>query len=90
MLFPFIKKVYKCPYILEVLNIYGVHMPLGRLAELFNGIQEELREDQELEFRYLRFILSATISSILLETTTIPIGTRNISRRCLKGFLAWY
>ncbi|CAO1601385.1 dynein heavy chain [Xanthoria calcicola] len=44
-----LKKVYKSPFVLDVLNITGVQKSLDRLAELLNKIQKALGEYLERE-----------------------------------------
>ena len=44
-----LKKVYKSPFVLDVLNISGVQKALDRLAELLNKIQKALGEYLERE-----------------------------------------
>ncbi|KAI9815391.1 MAG: hypothetical protein M1826_002067 [Phylliscum demangeonii] len=44
-----LKKVYKAPYVLEVLNISGIQKSLERLAELLHKIQKALGEYLERE-----------------------------------------
>ncbi|KAL8738025.1 MAG: hypothetical protein Q9181_001132 [Wetmoreana brouardii] len=44
-----LKKVYKSPFVLDVLNISGVQKSLDRLAELLNKIQKALGEYLERE-----------------------------------------
>ncbi|KAI9803379.1 MAG: hypothetical protein M1833_000898 [Piccolia ochrophora] len=47
--FTVMKKVYKMPFVLEVLNISGIQKSLERLAELLNKIQKALGEYLERE-----------------------------------------
>ena len=47
--FAVLKKVYKSPFVLDVLNISGVQKSLERLAELLNKIQKALGEYLERE-----------------------------------------
>ena len=47
--FSVLKKVYKSPFVLDVLNISGVQKSLERLAELLNKIQKALGEYLERE-----------------------------------------
>lgn len=47
--FAVMKKVYKAPYVLEVLNISGIQKSMERLAELLNKIQKALGEYLEQE-----------------------------------------
>ena len=47
--FAVLKKVYRSPFVLDVLNIAGVHKSLERLADLLNKIQKALGEYLERE-----------------------------------------
>ena len=79
--FTVMKKVYKSPYILDVLNISGVQKSLERLAELLNKIQKALGEYLERErVAFPRFYFVG--DEDLLEI----IGNSNDTYRIQKHF----
>jgi len=79
--FTVMKKVYKSPYILDVLNISGVQKSLERLAELLNKIQKALGEYLERErVSFPRFYFVG--DEDLLEI----IGNSNDTYRIQKHF----
>ncbi|EWC45394.1 cytoplasmic dynein heavy chain [Drechslerella stenobrocha 248] len=79
--FAVMKKVYKSPYILDVLNISGVQKSLERLAELLNKIQKALGEYLERErVSFPRFYFVG--DEDLLEI----IGNSNDTHRIAKHF----
>jgi dynein heavy chain 1 len=79
--FTVMKKVYKSPYVLDVLNISGVQKSLERLAELLNKIQKALGEYLEKErVSFPRFYFVG--DEDLLEI----IGNSNDSVRIQKHF----
>ena len=79
--FAVLKKVYKSPFILDVLNISGVQKSLERLAELLNKIQKALGEYLERErLSFPRFYFVG--DEDLLEI----IGNSNDTMRIAKHF----
>ncbi|EGX53504.1 hypothetical protein AOL_s00006g370 [Orbilia oligospora ATCC 24927] len=79
--FAVMKKVYKSPYVLDVLNISGVQKSLERLAELLNKIQKALGEYLERErVSFPRFYFVG--DEDLLEI----IGNSNDTHRIAKHF----
>ena len=75
------KKVYKQPFVLDVLNISGVQKSLERLAELLNKIQKALGEYLEKErVSFPRFYFVG--DEDLLEI----IGNSNDTLRIAKHF----
>ncbi|KAI5805001.1 dynein heavy chain, N-terminal region 1-domain-containing protein [Geopyxis carbonaria] len=79
--FAVMKKVYKSPYVLDVLNISGVQKSLERLAELLNKIQKALGEYLERErVSFPRFYFVG--DEDLLEI----IGNSNDTMRIAKHF----
>jgi dynein heavy chain 1 len=79
--FAVMKKVYKQPFVLDVLNISGVQKSLERLAELLNKIQKALGEDLEKErVSFPRFYFVG--DEDLLEI----IGNSNDTLRIAKHF----
>ncbi|KAI9761019.1 MAG: hypothetical protein M4579_001282 [Chaenotheca gracillima] len=79
--FAVMKKVYKAPFVLEVLNITGVQKSLERLAELLNKIQKALGEYLERErVSFPRFYFVG--DEDLLEI----IGNSNDTLRIAKHF----
>ena len=79
--FAVLKKVYKSPYVLDVLNISGVQKSLERLAELLNKIQKALGEYLERErISFPRFYFVG--DEDLLEM----IGNSNDTLRITKHF----
>lgn len=79
--FTVMKKVYKSPYVLDVLNISGVQKSLERLAELLNKIQKALGEYLERErVSFPRFYFVG--DEDLLEI----IGNSNDTTRVQKHF----
>lgn len=76
-----LKKVYKSPFVLDVLNISGVQKSLERLAELLNKIQKALGEYLERErISFPRFYFVG--DEDLLEI----IGNSNDTMRISKHF----
>lgn len=79
--FTVMKKVYKQPFVLDVLNISGVQKSLERLAELLNKIQKALGEYLERErVTFPRFYFVG--DEDLLEI----IGNSNDTLRIAKHF----
>ncbi|KAF8477357.1 dynein heavy chain, N-terminal region 1-domain-containing protein [Kalaharituber pfeilii] len=79
--FTVMKKVYKSPLVLDVLNISGVQKSLERLAELLNKIQKALGEYLERErVSFPRFYFVG--DEDLLEI----IGNSNDTHRVAKHF----
>lgn len=79
--FAVMKKVYKQPFVLDVLNITGVQKSLERLAELLNKIQKALGEYLERErVSFPRFYFVG--DEDLLEI----IGNSNDTLRIAKHF----
>ena len=79
--FAVMKKVYKQPFVLDVLNISGVQKSLERLAELLNKIQKALGEYLERErVSFPRFYFVG--DEDLLEI----IGNSNDTLRIAKHF----
>ena len=79
--FAVLKKVYKSPFILDVLSISGVQKSLERLAELLNKIQKALGEYLERErISFPRFYFVG--DEDLLEI----IGNSNDTMRISKHF----
>ena len=79
--FSVLKKVYKSPFVLDVLNISGVQKSLERLAELLNKIQKALGEYLERErISFPRFYFVG--DEDLLEI----IGNSNDTVRVSKHF----
>ena len=79
--FSVLKKVYKSPFVLDVLNISGVQKSLERLAELLNKIQKALGEYLERErISFPRFYFVG--DEDLLEI----IGNSNDTVRISKHF----
>ncbi len=79
--FAVLKKVYKSPFVLDVLNISGVQKSLERLAELLNKIQKALGEYLERErISFPRFYFVG--DEDLLEI----IGNSNDIMRIAKHF----
>ncbi|KAI9842610.1 MAG: hypothetical protein M1837_007048 [Sclerophora amabilis] len=79
--FAVMKKVYKAPFALEVLNITGIQKSLERLAELLNKIQKALGEYLERErVSFPRFYFVG--DEDLLEI----IGNSNDTLRIAKHF----
>lgn len=79
--FAVMKKVYKQPFVLDVLNISGVQKSLERLAELLNKIQKALGEYLEKErVSFPRFYFVG--DEDLLEI----IGNSNDTLRIAKHF----
>lgn len=79
--FAVLKKVYKSPFVLDVLNISGVQKSLERLAELLNKIQKALGEYLERErLSFPRFYFVG--DEDLLEI----IGNSNDTIRISKHF----
>lgn len=79
--FSVLKKVYKSPFVLDVLNISGVQKSLERLAELLNKIQKALGEYLERErMSFPRFYFVG--DEDLLEI----IGNSNDTMRISKHF----
>lgn len=79
--FAVLKKVYKSPFVLDVLNINGVQKSLERLAELLNKIQKALGEYLERErISFPRFYFVG--DEDLLEI----IGNSNDTLRIAKHF----
>lgn len=79
--FAVLKKVYKSPFVLDVLNISGVQKSLERLAELLNKIQKALGEYLERErISFPRFYFVG--DEDLLEI----IGNSNDTMRIAKHF----
>jgi len=79
--FAVLKKVYKSPFVLDVLNISGVQKSLERLAELLNKIQKALGEYLERErISFPRFYFVG--DEDLLEI----IGNSNDTVRISKHF----
>lgn len=79
--FSVLKKVYKSPFVLDVLNISGVQKSLERLAELLNKIQKALGEYLERErISFPRFYFVG--DEDLLEI----IGNSNDTMRISKHF----
>ena len=79
--FAVLKKVYKSPFVLDVLNISGVQKSLERLAELLNKIQKALGEYLERErMLFPRFYFVG--DEDLLEI----IGNSNDTTRVAKHF----
>ena len=79
--FAVLKKVYKSPFVLDVLNISGVQKSLERLAELLNKIQKALGEYLERErISFPRFYFVG--DEDLLEI----IGNSNDTQRISKHF----
>ncbi|KAI9745692.1 MAG: Dynein heavy chain, cytoplasmic [Claussenomyces sp. TS43310] len=79
--FAVMKKVYKQPFVLDVLNISGVQKSLERLAELLNKIQKALGEYLERErVSFPRFYFVG--DEDLLEM----IGNSNDTLRIAKHF----
>lgn len=79
--FSVLKKVYKSPFVLDVLNISGVQKSLERLAELLNKIQKALGEYLERErMSFPRFYFVG--DEDLLEI----IGNSNDTIRISKHF----
>ena len=79
--FAVLKKVYKSPFVLEVLNIPGVQKSLERLADLLNKIQKALGEYLERErISFPRFYFVG--DEDLLEI----IGNSNDTIRIAKHF----
>ena len=79
--FSVLKKVYKSPFVLDVLNISGVQKSLERLAELLNKIQKALGEYLERErISFPRFYFVG--DEDLLEI----IGNSNDTMRIAKHF----
>ena len=79
--FAVLKKVYKSPFVLDVLNISGVQKSLERLAELLNKIQKALGEYLERErVTFPRFYFVG--DEDLLEI----IGNSNDTLRISKHF----
>jgi len=79
--FAVLKKVYKSPFVLDVLNISGVQKSLERLAELLNKIQKALGEYLERErISFPRFYFVG--DEDLLEI----IGNSNDTLRISKHF----
>ena len=79
--FAVLKKVYKSPFVLDVLNISGVQKSLERLAELLNKIQKALGEYLERErISFPRFYFVG--DEDLLEI----IGNSNDTLRIAKHF----
>ena len=65
------KKVYKSPFVVDVMNIQGIQKSLERLAELLNKIQKALGEYLERErASFPRFYFAASIASILRPVFT--------------------
>lgn len=79
--FAILKRVYKSPFVLDVLNIAGVQKSLERLAELLNKIQKALGEYLERErISFPRFYFVG--DEDLLEI----IGNSNDTLRIAKHF----
>ena len=79
--FAVLKKVYKSPFVLDVLNISGVQKSLERLSELLNKIQKALGEYLERErISFPRFYFVG--DEDLLEI----IGNSNDTMRIAKHF----
>ena len=79
--FAVLKKVYKSPFVLDVLNISGIQKSLERLAELLNKIQKALGEYLERErISFPRFYFVG--DEDLLEI----IGNSNDTVRISKHF----
>ena len=79
--FAVLKKVYKSPFVLDVLNISGVQKSLERLADLLNKIQKALGEYLERErISFPRFYFVG--DEDLLEI----IGNSNDTMRIAKHF----
>lgn len=79
--FAVLKRVYKSPFVLDVLNISGVQKSLERLAELLNKIQKALGEYLERErISFPRFYFVG--DEDLLEI----IGNSNDTMRIAKHF----
>ena len=79
--FAVLKKVYKSPFVMDVLNISGVQKSLERLAELLNKIQKALGEYLERErISFPRFYFVG--DEDLLEI----IGNSNDTLRISKHF----
>ena len=79
--FAVLKKVYKSPFVLDVLNISGVQKSLERLTELLNKIQKALGEYLERErISFPRFYFVG--DEDLLEI----IGNSNDTMRIAKHF----
>ena len=79
--FAVLKKVYKSPFVLDVLNISGVQKSLERLSELLNKIQKALGEYLERErISFPRFYFVG--DEDLLEI----IGNSNDTIRIAKHF----
>ena len=79
--FSVLKKVYKSPFVIDVLNISGVQKSLERLAELLNKIQKALGEYLERErISFPRFYFVG--DEDLLEI----IGNSNDTLRISKHF----
>ena len=79
--FAVLKKVYKSPFVLDVLNISGVQKSLERLAELLHKIQKALGEYLERErISFPRFYFVG--DEDLLEI----IGNSNDTMRIAKHF----
>ena len=83
--FSVLKKVYKSPFVLDVLNISGVQKSLERLAELLNKIQKALGEYLERErISFPRFYFVG--DEDLLEIIGNSNDTMRISKHFTKMF----
>ena len=80
-----IKKVYKSPFIIDVLNIPNVQKLLERLSDLLSKIYKTLGKYLEREF-HISTLLVMKIYSKSLVIVKILLESRNISRRCLLIF----
>lgn len=79
--FAMMKKVYKAPYVFEVLNVSGIQRSVERLAELLNKIQKALGEYLERErINFPRFYFVG--DEDLLEI----IGNSNDTTKITKHF----
>src|SRR6266542_1001144 len=79
------KKVYKSPFIIDVLNIPNVQKSLERLSDLLSKIQKALGEYLERE-SHLSTLLVMKIYSKSLVIVKMLLESRNTSRRCLLVF----
>ena len=83
--FSVLKKVYRSPFVLDVLNIVGVQKSMERLAELLNKIQKALGEYLERErISFPRFYFVG--DEDLLEIIGNSSDTMRISKHFKKMF----
>ncbi|KAF9220433.1 hypothetical protein BS17DRAFT_769367 [Gyrodon lividus] len=82
------KKVYKLPFVIDVMNIQGTQKSLERLADLFNKIQKALGEYLECEwslFPQFYFIGDEYLLEIIGNSKDILCIMKHL-RRCLPLF----